>query len=56
MKIFNFIIKNSKSTKESGKFSDFFRTTSEKKQFQVLRKAARRANEDQKKLYEESAV
>ena len=40
----------------SGRFSDFFLHTSESEQKEVILEAARRANEDQRKLVERAGL
>lgn len=47
--------KNKKEQKLS-RFSDFFLHASESKKEEVFREAARRANEDQRKIFEQSRL
>ncbi|MDE2038272.1 MAG: hypothetical protein KGI69_03575 [Patescibacteria group bacterium] len=52
MKIRDFF-KKKPETKETGGFSEFFRTASPKEQIRVITEAAELANRDQRKLMEE---
>lgn len=52
MSILN-IFKKKNQIRENGSFAEFFRTASPKEQIKVLTKAAKLANEDQRKLMEE---
>lgn len=53
MKLVDFFKKN-KEIKKSGKFSDFFLSATEKKKEEVLREVARKANEEQRKVFGKS--
>ena len=54
MKLFNFLFKKGDKAKSSNKFSRFFLETSSKEKKKVIMEAARRANEDQRKLFYEN--
>ena len=54
MKLFNFLFKKGDKAKSSNKFSRFFLETSSKEKKKVIMEAARRANEDQIKLFYEN--
>jgi len=54
MKLFNFLLKKEDKAKHSNKFSRFFLETSSKEKKKVIMEAARRANEDQRKLFYEN--
>jgi len=54
MKLFNFLFKKEDKAKPSNKFSRFFLETSSKEKKKVIMEAARRANEDQRKLFYEN--
>ena len=51
MKLFNFLFKKEDKAKPSNKFSQFFLETSSKEKNKIIMEAARRANEDQRKLF-----
>lgn len=55
MKLINFFKRNGKKTK-SGRFSDFFLHATEKEKKDVLKEAARKANEDQRELFTNSRL
>ena len=55
MKLFNFFREKQKRDAPS-RFSDFFLHASEAKKAEVFKEAARRANEDQKKIFEQSRL
>lgn len=55
MKLIKFFKKNSKKAK-SGRFSDFLLHASEKEKQDVLKEAARKANEDQRELFSSSRL
>ncbi|MBI2552557.1 hypothetical protein HYW17_04655 [Candidatus Uhrbacteria bacterium] len=52
MKLFN-IFKKPTEAKRSGGFSDFFLHANEEEKRRVIEEAARRANEDQRRLVEQ---
>ena len=51
MKLFNFIFKKKVKVKPSSKFSRFFLEASSKEKKKIITAAARRANEDQRKVF-----
>ena len=51
MKLFNFIFKKKVKVKPSSKFSRFFLEASSKEKKKIITAAARRANEDQRKIF-----
>lgn len=51
MRLFNFLFKKEDKAKLSNKFSRFFLETSSKEKKKIITEAARRANEDQRKLF-----
>jgi len=53
---FQFGKKEEKSKAKHGSFSEFFLNASEKEKEAVITKAARRANEEQRKVFEESQM
>ena len=53
MKLLNFF-KKAEKKEDSGRFSDFFLHASENKREEVLREAARKANEEQQKVFAKS--
>ena len=53
MKLFNLFVKSEQKEK-SGRFSDFFLHAPEKKKEEVLREAARKANEEQREVFMKS--
>ena len=55
MKILSFLKRATKSAKPSG-FSDFFLHASEEKKKEVFREAARKANEEQREVFQKSQV
>lgn len=55
MKLISSFKKNGKKAK-SGRFSDFFLHATEKKKKEVLKEAARKANEDQRELFSSSRL
>ncbi len=56
MRLLEFFRKTKKIEKKSSKFSDFFLYASEDKKQEVFKEAARRANEDQRKVFEISRL
>lgn len=55
MKLLN-LFKKTKETREASRFSDFFLHASEKDKERVFREAARRANEEQREVFERSRL
>lgn len=55
MKLFN-IFRKTKEAEKSGKFSDFFLHAPEKEKERVFREAARRANEEQREIFERARL
>lgn len=51
MRLLNFLFKKEDKAKHSNKFSRFFLETSSKEKEKIIMEAARRANEDQRKLF-----
>lgn len=51
MRLFNFLFKKEDKAKPSNKFSRFFLETSSKEKKKIITEVARRANEDQRKLF-----
>ena len=51
MKLFNFIFKREVKGKLSSKFSRFFLEAASKEKKKIITEAARRANEDQRKVF-----
>ena len=55
MNLFN-IFRKSEEKDKSGRFSDFFLNASESKKEKVFKEAARRANEEQREVFERSRL
>lgn len=55
MKLLN-LFKKTKETGGTGRFSDFFLHASEKDKERVFKEAARRANKEQRELFERSRL
>ena len=53
MKLLN-LFKKTEQNEKSGRFSDFFLHAPEKKKEEVLREAARKANEEQREIFMKS--
>lgn len=53
--LFKIFYKGNESYKATG-FSDFFRSASSEEKRQVLTEAARKANQDQKRVFEEAQL
>lgn len=51
MKLLNFLLKREVKAKPSSRFSQFFLEASSKEKKKIITEAARRANEDQRKLF-----
>ena len=51
MKLFNFIFKREAKAKPSSRFSQFFLEASNKEKKKIITEVARRANEDQRKVF-----
>jgi hypothetical protein len=49
-------IKDKKCKSKYGSFSEFFLNASDKEKKEVITKAARQANEEQRKVFEESQI
>ncbi len=56
MKLFNFLAKKSKNAEPSSEFSRFFLESSSKEKKKVFLYAARKANEEQRKLFYKSSI
>lgn len=56
MKLFNFLVKKSKNAEPSSEFSRFFLESSSKEKKKVFLYAARKANEEQRKLFYKPAT
>ena len=55
MKLLN-LFRKAEKTEKSGRFSDFFLHASENKKEEVLKETARRANEEQREVFERSRL
>ena len=53
MKLFN-LFKKTEQKEKSGRFSDFFLHAPEKKKEEILKEAARKANEEQREIFMKS--
>ena len=55
MKLLN-LFRKAEKTEKAGRFSDFFLHASENKKEEVLKETARRANEEQREVFERSRL
>ncbi|PIR89324.1 MAG: hypothetical protein COU07_00285 [Candidatus Harrisonbacteria bacterium CG10_big_fil_rev_8_21_14_0_10_40_38] len=53
MKLFN-LFRKTEQKEKSGKFSDFFLHASERRKEEILKEAAHKANEEQRKVFPKS--